>query len=137
MTDLLELAARVEGLQGPDREVDARIAHAIKWRWDAWEEGDIRIEDRPLEYVIDRVQNSHNSIWRNLPRYTASVDHAMSLVPEGWGYGLDYAPSGSGLRFTLGSPDLEPVFVNGEAMTLPRAITAAALRARAHGGGEG
>jgi len=84
MTDrskLLALAEAVEKLTGPERETDARIAHAIKWRWDDWVEGDLCIESYSVEAVIDRVQkNSHNSIWLYLPRFTASLDAAMTLV---------------------------------------------------------
>lgn len=78
------LAERCERAEGPDRELDARIAHATQWRWDGWAAGDLAIEDRDLDYVIERAKNGWNSIWRNLPRFTDSLDAAMSLVPEGY-----------------------------------------------------
>ncbi len=134
MNKLLALADRVEKLTGPDREVDAEIAACLrigtehKWafnypEWEGRADGRVYLEKGGPSFAA--------------LAYTASLDAAMTLVPTGWGYGLDYAPSGSGLRFTLGSPDLEPVFVHGDAMTFPRAIVVASLRARAHGGGEG
>lgn len=59
-TELLALAERVEALTGPDRETDYRIA---KWRSGA--------------------KGSHLKIEQVPPLYTASLDAAMTLVPEG------------------------------------------------------
>lgn len=126
MNKLLALADRVEKLTGPDREVDFAIslfAHSF-----------IASQNPPVDWS-DADQRTRFA--GMVPFYTESIDKAFKLIPKGWGYGLDYAPSGSGLRFTLGSPDLEPVFVHGDAMTFPCAVVAAALRARAYGGGEG
>lgn len=64
-------------LTGTGREADALIARAIGWacvmkdpqaenHWYCW-----RKEYRSGE-------------WMPLPRYTASIDAAMTLVPEGW-----------------------------------------------------
>jgi len=78
--DLEALAKCVEALEGPCRETDATIAWLTRWRWDGWDEDDVRIEARSLEYVIERVENGFNSIWRNIPRYTESMDAALTLV---------------------------------------------------------
>ena len=82
--ELLALAERAEKATGPDRELDAAIAVAVRWRWEGWEEGDLCIESRPLAFVIEAVHNRRSSIWANVPTYTASVDAALMLVPEGW-----------------------------------------------------
>lgn len=59
MTDLMELASRVEAGEGPDRELDKAIATALGYgRWYA--------------------------AWHPSWGYTASLDAAMTLVPEGW-----------------------------------------------------
>lgn len=75
MTDLRELAERVEALEGPSREVDAEIARAINWcpagvNAVAW----LRHKDaKPAYWFTDSF---------GMPAYTASLDAAMSLVPD-------------------------------------------------------
>ena len=63
MTDraalLMDLAERCEKAQGPDRELDREIAEATK-----------------------------PDFWLVPPRYTASLDAALSLVPEGWAWAV-------------------------------------------------
>lgn len=84
MTDLerlAELAMRVEGLTGADREVDAEIAAALRigtehaWalNYPAWVgrgDGRVYLEEGGPSFAA--------------PTYTASIDSAMTLVPEGW-----------------------------------------------------
>src|SRR5712671_7711959 len=63
MTDLLSL---LQAATGPSRELDAEIALANGWTrlsHDLWRNGDDVEEDPPL--------------------YTASIDDALTLVPEG------------------------------------------------------
>jgi len=140
MTDLIALAERVEKLEGGDREVDAMIAWTLHWRWDGWDEDDLKIEDRPLEYVIERIKRGHNSIWINIPRYTASLDAAMTLVPKGhvftvsdwWmegdGRAAHFADCGDGGKLR----DADDTEIHQAwAKSNPLALTAAALRARA------
>ena len=68
--ELLALAERVEALTGPDREVDWAVVTAIG-KADFY----LQYAKAPLKY-------------RELvPAYTASLDAAMSLVPEGWRLG--------------------------------------------------
>jgi hypothetical protein len=109
MTDkLIELAERCEAATGPDREIDTLIGYAV----------DLPTEDAQL------------------PRYTASLDAALTLVPEGWtfanlsqsdrkgwwcelrqGYLTSYDKVAFGSQLENASPAL--------------AVAAAALRARA------
>ena len=102
--DLNDLAERVEKLDGPSRAVDAEIAWLTRWRWDGWDEEDVRIEDRSLEYVIERVENGFNSIWRNIPRYTESIDAALALVPEGVDWMIDNFDGVVGRRCSASVP---------------------------------
>lgn len=87
MNALLELVERIEKVEGPDRALDVEIAVAVDWRWPDWEEGESTVRDRVaahgLEWLIDRATNGMNSMWRGIPAYTASIDAAMTLVPEG------------------------------------------------------
>jgi hypothetical protein len=95
---MLALAERAEKATGPDRELDAAIAVAVCWRWEGWSEGDLAVEEAAarsgMAYVADRVRNSTNSIWRLLPAYTASLDAAMTLVPEGEDYAIERVGGG-------------------------------------------
>lgn len=79
-----KLSVRVEALERPDREVDCLVAVAAGW--------DVRGAMKPLaefaktfgiEWVLEAA-TSRNSAYNTLPRYTASLDAAMSLVPEGY-----------------------------------------------------
>ncbi len=87
MTPLLLLAEKVEGLEGPDREVDCLLDRML---FDRPKNGDYC----PAENAIWRVREDgsgllvrHDGYARDSfcpARYTASVDAAMSLVPDGW-----------------------------------------------------
>lgn len=106
MTEILsELADRVEGASGPDRELDEHIKRTVEG-WHA------------------------KARFDNPPTYTASLDAAMSLVPEGvWFHLSDY-------RKGLGETGAEAHLYGrsadwkAEAATPALALTAAALRAR-------
>lgn len=147
MTDLVELAKRVEAATGPDRRLDVEIAVAVDWRWDDWEEGESTARDRStahgLEWLIDRATNGMNSMWRGIPRYTASLDASMTLVgyPNGRphnvviasAYGSAYIIPNDGESYGVNDP------LKGEGRAIgddelgrtARAVTAAALRALA------
>ena len=71
MTDILELAAKVEALDGPDREVDLDI-----W-WQCKANRGSAKQPMPEDY------RQSNLRMNDAPRYTASLDAAMTLVPEG------------------------------------------------------
>lgn len=70
--DLLELAERCEKASGPDRELDAAIAAVSGYR--------VVDEGHPL----GRCCYDRNGISIVLPRYSASLDAAMTLVPADW-----------------------------------------------------
>lgn len=87
MSKLLELAERVERAEGPDRRLDVAIAIAVDWTYPsmmaplrvtvAW-----RGEDA-IDSIAEEAERP-DSLLKYLPRYTASIDAAMTLVPEGW-----------------------------------------------------
>lgn len=113
MTPLLLLAEKVEGLEGPDREVDCEILAAVA-----------RTDNGPVFAA---------------PAYTASLDAAMSLVPEGWGW-LVCQPSEKAIASGL-LKERTPVMGEVQygcdhryavaAATPALALVAASLRARA------
>ena len=82
--ELLALAERVEALSGPDREADARIAVVIRYAYNAAPFVDLEacqsVTDEDEWNVICRV-NGQKTDRYSPPRYTASLDAAMSLVP--------------------------------------------------------
>jgi hypothetical protein len=101
---LLALADRVVIVTGLDRRVDyeVMVATAIMGGRYEWDPDD---------------QNH---------RYTTSVDAAISLIPEGWRMILD----SDGCHCRLTKRDMSLRDANGLASDMPRAIVAAALRAR-------
>ena len=63
MTNLAELIERLEKASGPDKAIDSAIADMI--------------------VGVGRIVIGGD------PRYTASIDVALTLVPEGWSWALD------------------------------------------------
>lgn len=120
MTDLMELASRVEAGEGADRELDADVFCALG-----------------LAPFVEGAYDAYRA-----PAYTASLDAAMSLVPQGWGWNVSQ-PNDRAIASGLLK---ERTPVHGEvqygcdhryavaAATPALALTAACLRARAHQG---
>ena len=110
--ELLALAERVEGLNGPDRDTNEQILLAMGWS------------------VVDRVlvDPSGNRVF-SVPDYTASLDAAMSLVPEGCAPGVYRRDSDDWASMIFG-PTWQTV-ADTRAKTAALVLTAAALRARA------
>jgi hypothetical protein len=126
MGTLLELAARCEAATGPDRELDALIYRALAgFPTDHWYRyGETHLAD-------DRV-----------PAVTASLDAAMTLIPEGWDGALYLAADAHKPCVQLETPEMRSSFrmleemAEGTADSLALALTAACLRARASLTGE-
>lgn len=134
MNKLLALADRVEKLTGPDREVDIQIELALGLVPEPYERA--VCHGVPQMYFWDREDN--HAPYVTPERYTELVDDAMLLVPADRRIGLVQEPSGGWqcAMLTLGSDDRDQCMV--EHIKSPAlALTCAALRARAHGGGEG
>ena len=66
-----DLIKRIEAADGPDRGLDAEICEAMGFT------------------VVGHYRRGSNEpirgySWQPVPRYTSSIDAAMTLVPEGW-----------------------------------------------------
>lgn len=84
-----ELIARMETATGPSRELDEAIALA------ADPESKVALhcigDDCPVWY-------RSNAPKIDLPEFTASIDAALTLVPEGWNW-LARSPSDNSIRY--------------------------------------
>jgi hypothetical protein len=131
MTDLLDLAVRVEGAEGPDRELDVAIVYALHPDIGHYE-GQCIGDDPIFWHEPYRKQPC--------PEFTASLDAAMGLVPEGWqteslswwaGEGAHCRLLGSVLRDGRWTRFGREGRAEGAGATPALALCAAALRARA------
>ena len=78
MSDLEKLAARVEALVGPDREVDISISTALGLVPAAYERA--VIHDKPHPYFW-HVEDTHAPYWIP-PRFTGSLDDVRTLIGD-------------------------------------------------------
>ena len=123
----LALADRCEQAAGPDRELDSDIALAcgvVKSRDGDCFYGHKYYSVMVLNYDYDDTEYRAPE----LPSYTASLDAALTLVPEGWRYDLGK----NTLGFAWGGvtmPDHNEVETSANTPAL--ALCAAALRAMA------
>lgn len=102
-----KLSARVEALEGPDRSIDAQIYFAI-------------------------TNGVGCGMTQDAPRYTASLDAAMALVPEGYGWRL-WVPNSTALAsisVTMWGNGRSYAPHETTAATPALALCAAALKAR-------
>lgn len=130
---LADLADRVEAAQGPDRELDCAIAIALSFPPSA-----------SARYGREAVWTCENGYRWHCPTYTASLDAAMLLVPEGhtvqlsdWDHAvLREKGPWQAIVLPLGARGAmqQFTFTNrcDHAAAAALALTAAALRARAH-----
>lgn len=89
MSDLIE---RLEGLTGPCRECDALIARSIgmclhpnKTKSGAQSDTGFDCDDCGADSWGNKSKDGFNRrLSDGCPAYTASIDAAMTLVPEGW-----------------------------------------------------
>ena len=132
MMDLLKLAERVEALDGPCRETDLKVFHAIG------APVPFQFANKVVALAFDETRNAYFAPVGDMqvryepPAYTASLDAAMTLVPEGWTWTLVDHCDGS----VAGLVDdrVHPVRLDSvevEAVTPALALTAAAIRALA------
>lgn len=134
MTDQLrELIERLEKVTGPDRELDAAIherAVGLRMYDSIYERGG----DLCLRYYADSTGPSY----RRLPRYTESMDDAVTLVPEGlaWTLGQNVHHRYWQARINNLDDDGRPQSIGYSGLkgnrTAPLALCIAALKARVH-----
>lgn len=80
-----DLIARVEGLTGPSREVDAAIHGSVHWPRLKWEVMNIaRHGDEFGKWMVLRHTVENYGVLIIPPDYTSSIEAALTLVPEGW-----------------------------------------------------
>jgi hypothetical protein len=115
-TTLLALAERCEQAAGPDKELDFTIDNFM-------------LKHGP---EADRIRNP-----RYVLPYTASLDAAVTLVPEGYywqvanGKRRHYEPQACADLFVAHGPNRGDVSFTADAATPALALCVAALRARA------
>ena len=131
------LLARVLEGTGPDRELDAEIARMIGLR--VVEEG----------HPIGRQCYDKSGLAVDLRRYTASLDAALTLVPEGWRVNTadwsilgvySWTLRGPCRKYVTGADGWDEAgddwFRTARAATPPRALIAACLKARMEAQGD-
>lgn len=127
---LLDRAARCEAATGPDRDLDRRIAAASGRA--VWKNGSVWMtrEYRPPS----GRERSPKPVDAPVPDYTGSIDAALTLVPEGWSWGLSHESERSDGRTFASVRRYWSSFDRDHfcwAATPALALCAAALRARA------
>ena len=132
----LDLAERIEAATGADREIDACIEVALI-PWPNVGEAEQSICDEDEWSVVEREPDGRRVDRRAPWHFTASIDAAMTLVPDGWDGVLYLATEYTMPCAQLETPAMRARFsmdyeaATGEAVTLPLALCAAACRARA------
>ncbi len=126
---LIELAERCEAATGPDRNLDGAIDRLFNKRP---KHGDYDAS----ENAMWRVNNGYSGLLERFDgfardsfcaqEFTASLDAAMTLVPEGWDQRFENIDGSINWKLQRGS-----VVVSSNAATPALALTAAGLRARA------
>jgi hypothetical protein len=130
---LLALAARVEAASGPDRQLDFAIFRALRPEYAG-------PEWQPFAGGLRHVNDSSDmrcmpDVDKTPPHYTAILDAALTLVPDGYKWALHSADDHSSpVAYCV--PNMGrlpwPDWVNDvEASTPALALTAASLRALA------
>ncbi|TXH54333.1 MAG: hypothetical protein E6Q97_11285 [Desulfurellales bacterium] len=129
--ELLKLAERVEALSGPDREVDSEIDR-LTFRGP--------FEDRLCGCMGNCLPGhpAYDGACVSVPHYTASLDAAMTLKPEGWRVQhLGHCLGGWRCRVETNGPPSHSIvvgFPKKEPTATPAlALCSAALRALAKG----
>jgi hypothetical protein len=114
------LAQRCEQATGPDGNLNKTILRALGYTW------------RGMDYW----HSDNKRIWINPSNFTASLDAALTLVPEGWRWSLDwtqrphYQDCGRADLYAPGSGIKPPDVCDVYAATPAIALCIAALKAR-------
>lgn len=125
--ELIALAERVEGLTGPNGDLDGAIYAALNPHMRPIPGNQRRFYDPALTRLNAAREYHVAGATAYAPSFTASLDAALGLVPEGWLAGLDIGA----LRATSVWLATDSQSVRVHAPTPALALTAAALRARA------
>lgn len=141
----LELADRIEALDGPDREIDTEIAvidgyclHKNTTRSGAPTDNVFDCDDCGADSWGNRSKNGKDQRLHDpVPSFTTSVDAALTLVPDGWNHGHRYSTKKQTAQawcefipaVPFGPEELLTTH-SGKCSSPALAICAAALRAR-------
>ena len=109
----MTLSQRAAQLAGPDRAVDAEVAVALGYR--------IVGEGHPLGTQC----YDENGVSVPLPRFTGSLDAALTVVPEGWHFYLESEISHAAVESRIDGREFY-----ADAATPALAVLSAALAAR-------
>tara|TARA_B100001057_G_C22633731_1_gene865426 strand:+ start:287 stop:667 length:381 start_codon:yes stop_codon:yes gene_type:complete len=116
--ELLKLAERVEALDGPDRTTAEQVMSCFGWT------------NFSGPFATDPAGNR-----KFMPDPTASLDTAMSLVPEGWSVNIirtaDSRFGNANLYWFRDDNRIPAKKLHGSAATPALALCAAALRTKA------
>jgi hypothetical protein len=142
--DLLELAERVERASGADRDIDGWIAVALDpERQTVVGQEPGRFPRKaiygPIAQVMEVIGGKEGADYIGASLFTASLDAAMTLIPEGMGQGCFF------LQRSRSFACIADVWTNaefnryekGKGATPALALCAAALKAQARARGEG
>jgi hypothetical protein len=140
MTDLSTLIAKLEGLEGPSREVDAEIAATLRVPQNKAPAWIVRWAGAYAVHKGTKValkhQDGSTGVWWSPQPFTASLDAAMALVEKkapGTNWNLD--KWGASYQAILGEELASEV--RGHAETPAIALLIALLRSLSQEGGGG
>ncbi|HAW61423.1 MAG TPA: hypothetical protein DCX26_03715 [Pseudomonas sp.] len=120
-----ELAERIEALEGPCREMDREIFKAVGTPLPKAAFGmDIELQPDPNSASGFVMPVGELQVRYECPRYTASIDAAMTLVPEGHWFQLE------GPDHCAADVGNDEQWWKGRAATPALALCAAAIRAQ-------
>lgn len=142
----MTMIEKLERADGPDRGLDRAIAKMIGWhrveprftrsKHGAWISPDDWIgENSNGSPILDGLRRT--TMYREVPSYTASIDTAMTLVPEGlmWSVQTDFGLPGRARLWGSVLPSQAAARSwNTDGATPAIALCIAALRARSQGG---
>jgi hypothetical protein len=130
LMDRTDLIKRLEEAREGSRELDLDIALAIDLkasggqpRWDSVRDG--VAQDGRGRFTSDAL-----GYVSQIPRYTRSVDAALTLVPEGHAWSVQFSASTRGEAWLYPPDNIEDRQFYAAAATAPLALCAAALKAR-------
>ena len=138
-----ELIARLEAATGPCRELDAAIMAVFYVR----DKRDIGVREGWQDEDYDNCLPVKSEVWVDRStdkwvsthafKFTASIDAALTLVPEGYFPVIDFVFNRAWIRTADGKDHPNIAQCNKPQATPALAICIAALRAQANREGEG
>jgi hypothetical protein len=126
--EMVDLAARIERAEGPDRALDAEIAAAVYGGEIVWKMTNYTMESYPARrYASAQHVGGYGN--DHVPEYTASIDAAMQLVPDGM-FARLFCEAGQAIIVKPFSGGWLEVSRSALCPGIAQALCAAAIRAR-------